>query len=490
MAELSYLPENHITLEEKKPFSHPILSKERENIKTNNAPTIQSSRTWRFQERPSHFDIPTMSKERDPLLGFFILFWIAMGFFLIQTFATNFKLTGHIASSYLFSVLSKDLGSLFISDMVLIAATFISWAIHKAIVNRWFHREYTGIIIQHIYQTSYLALAISWAYWKNWPWIQTSFFVMHAISNLMKVHSYLCYNGELSVHYDRLKALKKEEAILIEAQKKQDQEVDEEAVLKLKEEIANTRANLKTGNTQYPDNVTVKNFWEYLLFPTLVYELEYPRTKSIRPWYIFEKCLALLGTFMLLYVLVEQQIIPVLKDSVEDTFVLYTVLQLIFPFMLIHLLVFYIIFECICNGFAEISRFADRQFYDDWWNSAIFDEYARKWNRPVHLFLLRHVYLNTIETYKLSKKSATYLTFLLSSCLHELVMVIITRRFRPYLFFLQMFQIPLIWLGRRPIVLRYKWLGIAIFWLGIMSGIPLLSVLYCRQLMKEAMANS
>ena len=29
---------------------------------------------------------------------------------------------------------------------------------------------------------------------------------------------------------------------------------------------------------RWPANITYKNFWEYLLIPTLVYELEYPRT--------------------------------------------------------------------------------------------------------------------------------------------------------------------------------------------------------------------
>ncbi|KAK9764416.1 Sterol O-acyltransferase 2 (Sterol-ester synthase 2) [Basidiobolus ranarum] len=484
MADLPYILKKKVLLDTKKPFNIQPLADEGKSGKPT-AKDSQFAQAFVFRERPSHFDVPTMVKEGHPFRGFFTLFWIAMGFFLLQTFMTNFKLTGYITGSYLFSILSKDLGSLFIADMVLIGATFISLAIQKAIVCDWFHREYAGMIIQHIYQTSYLALAISWALWKDWPWVQTTFFILHAISNLMKVHSYISYNGELSVSYERLKLLKQDQENLIKASKKNDKDVDPEIAQELKDQINDACTSLAKGNVQYPNNVTVKNFWEYLLFPTLVYELDYPRTERIRPWYLFEKCLAFLGTFILLYVTIEHQIIPILDDSVENTSVIFTILQLIFPFMIAHLLVFYIIFECVCNGFAEISRFADRSFYDDWWNSATFDEYARKWNRPVHLFLLRHVYLDSIQTYKLSKKSATYLTFLLSSCLHELVMVIITRRFRLYLFFLQMFQLPLIWLGRRPIVHRYPWLGNTLFWFGLVSGIPLLGVLYCRQVVIE-----
>jgi sterol O-acyltransferase len=58
-------------------------------------------------------------------------------------------------------------------------------------------------------------------------------------------------------------------------------------------------------------------------------------------------------------------------------------------------MLFYIIFEGICNSFAEIMKYADRDFYgipstrsnlyspqDDWWNSVNFEEFARKWNKP------------------------------------------------------------------------------------------------------------
>jgi sterol O-acyltransferase len=73
----------------------------------------------------------------------------------------------------------------------------------------------------------------------------------------------------------------------------------------------------------------------------------------------------------------------------------------------------------------------------DWWNSISFDEFSRKWNRPVHTFLLRHVYATTISSYKFSKFSAAFVTFLLSALVHELVMAVVTKKVRMYLFVLQ-----------------------------------------------------
>ncbi|KIO18192.1 hypothetical protein M407DRAFT_32129 [Tulasnella calospora MUT 4182] len=162
-----------------------------------------------------------------------------------------------------------------------------------------------------------------------------------------------------------------------------------------------------------------------------------------------------------------------------DQSFLRSMLDLALPFMLSYLLLFYIIFECICNGFAEISRFADRQFYEDWWNSTSWDEFARKWNKPVHSFLLRHVYASSISDYKFSKPSAAMITFLLSALLHELVMAIVTKKIRMYLFVMQMAQVPLIALGRIPVIRRNKILGNVVFWFGLMTGFPLLCVAYC-----------
>ena len=83
-----------------------------------------------------------------------------------------------------------------------------------------------------------------------------------------------------------------------------------------------------------------------------------------------------------------------------------------------------------CSRSSVFDSFADRQFYDDWWNSTSWDEFSRKWNKPVHTFLLRHVYASSISSYKLSRSSAMFFTFLLSAAVHELVMAIVTKKIR------------------------------------------------------------
>jgi len=126
-----------------------------------------------------------------------------------------------------------------------------------------------------------------------------------------------------------------------------------------------------------------------------------------------------------------------------------------------------------------------------WACSTSFDEFSRKWNKPVHEWLLRHVYLETIVTYKASKLNATAATLLFSLLLHEvrfawstlvaaaapgepanaalplrasyawhvppqLALTVAGRRFRPYIMVMALFQLPLMPLMNHPRVKRTR----------------------------------
>lgn len=121
--------------------------------------------------------------------------------------------------------------------------------------------------------------------------------------------------------------------------------------------------NGKEKHITYPENVTYSNFVYFLLIPALVYELEYPRTEKIRVEYLFEKVMTGVGIFTVLHVIVDVYIAPTLmKSPTEST--IDVVAELIIPFTCCYMLVFYMVFDCICNGFAELTRFGDRRFYN------------------------------------------------------------------------------------------------------------------------------
>ncbi|KAI7851655.1 MBOAT, membrane-bound O-acyltransferase family-domain-containing protein [Circinella umbellata] len=431
-----------------------------------------------FKARMTKFDISNPETSSDTFRGFYTLFWIVMAIYIIQSAIRCYEQEGVILSLGFFRLFSKDGLTLLISDMTMVTTTITSVLFSKLLIWGVIPYEPLGALLQHVCQTVFLFLNIYWIFRRDWPWVQSGFFTLHTIVMMMKMHSYTSLNGELSIKYRRLKYLKEHVPKWI-AEHKEENEKTSQKLDELEHEMSFLEDELVHGNTRFPDNVTIWNYLDYLLVPTLVYSLEYPRTERIRPWYVLEKSLATLGSFLLLYVTTERYILPKLYDS--DMSDLRVIVELLFPFMINYLFIFYIIFECILNAFAELSRFADRNFYDDWWNSISYDEFARKWNRPVHQWLLRHVYAQSMEQYKLSKFNATFVTFLFSSCLHELVLVICTRRIRMYLFVMQMLQLPLIVLGQQSFIKKHSTTGNILWWLGMFIGLPLLAILYCRE---------
>ncbi|CAG8583509.1 27829_t:CDS:2 [Racocetra persica] len=368
-----------------------IITKSYSDDDLRRLPKKIAKRIENFKPRSSQLDREQLESAQDPFRGFFTLFWIAMGFYVIQTWAKNFESAGILFELSFFRLFSQDAICLILSDAIMIGSMFFAVLLQKLIAMRWIRWRYTGMIIQHLFQISFLFVPIYWTFVRNWPWVQSGFFVLHTISMLMKLHSYSFYNGELSDWSHCLSDLKKEYSTLLGESKKSDNGTEKLVQLdELKEKIAQVEGYLAgpTKTINYPNNITFMNFVDFLLVPTLVYELEYPRTEKIRPWYVLEKIVATFGTFFLLYLNTETYIIPTLPNVSTSAY--NSMIQMLFPFMVNYLLIFYIIFECICNVFAELTRFADRNFYDDWWNSTTWEEFARKWNKPVHRFLLRH----------------------------------------------------------------------------------------------------
>ncbi|KAF9240644.1 MBOAT, membrane-bound O-acyltransferase family-domain-containing protein [Melanogaster broomeanus] len=520
-----------------------------------------------FEPRKSHFDTTNESSGTNEFrVGLLHLFWISLFLFTVQTYVSSLEANGYALSFAFATLFSRDAITLALSDAVLVLTTALCVPFAKAISKGWIRYCWTGVAIQHIFQTCVLVLVITN---RQWPWVQSGFLTLHSLVLIMKMHSYVSANGCLqdvsqrSKHLlDLLRALTANPSIggwdqalldaelqlqletrtrdadrhsgngrschalihepetadalrrrLVAVSKRSEIEVggafedhtpnsdghatpDASAPMTPfppsivstrppsppkpptsilayhpSQDIASTARELleldselvSTGpeRVTYPENLTWKNFCTYMLIPTLVYELEYPRTDRIRPEYVFEKTVAFMGSFALLYTVTESFIIPLLPTP--DQSFSRSLLDLALPFMISYLLLFYIIFG--------------ESYYT--WNSTSWDEFSRKWNKPVHHFLLRHVYASSLAAYpSLSRTGAMFVTFLLSAAAHELVMVVVTRKIRLYLFLMQLIQFPLILVSRAPALRRNKLIGNVVFWLGLYAGFPLLCVAY------------
>jgi sterol O-acyltransferase len=390
-----------------------------------------------------------------------------MATFTLNTFIKNWQETGSIMSLRLFDVFTIDLGGLFATDVMMILSMTPIWWFHWIVARGWIPRP-VELVMQHAFQTTFLFVAVWWTLQRNWPWVQSGVFMMHTVAMLMKIHSYAARNS----NFHQLDLKSKKLAKAIADKKKADEDAEE-----IQQQLMLVEETLMPGSVRYPHNLTLSNWVDYLCVPTLVYELHYPRTTEIRYWYVVEKIAAILGTITLLYMTIEHYIVPTMQTADQNSF--FTMLpQLLFPFLIAYLMMFYIIFEGICNAVAELTRFADRAFYDDWWNSITWDEFARKWNKPVHHFLLREVYFPLRQTLKLPKFHANLATFLLSAFIHELVIAVAVKQVRMYFFVMQMLQLPLIAIGERIGKWGMETFGNWFFWIGMMVGPALLTYVY------------
>lgn len=485
--------------------------------------------TIEFASRVSHFD--PNSDYRD-FHGFFNLFWIGLAIMAITTCLRNIKDTGYPLRVQIWGLFTVKLWHLAIADFLMVATTAVSLPLHKVFraapaggVLTW---AKGGMAIQSIYQAIWLAVWIVIPFWLEWTWTAQVFLLLHTMVLLMKMHSYSFYMGHLSETEKRLRALDdpataskapaylyptpenplgtvtspKQRAVeaAAEASSKETEEIstpnEDEEITQLREDLARELTS-PMGNITYPANLTWANYLDYLCCPTLCYEIEYPRTAAIDWQNLLSKVLAVFGCIFLLTVISEEFILPALTDAsirldptlraaagdsgpltaLEALLVLAeTISWLLFPFMLTFLLVFLVIFEYVLGAFAEITHFADRHFYSDWWNSTDWMEFSREWNVPVYNFLRRHVY--SASRPHVGKANATVITFLISAVGHEIVMACITKKLRGYGFICQMLQLPIVMLQKTELVRGKKTLNNVCFWCSMILGLSLICSLY------------
>ncbi|KAI9736816.1 MAG: acyl-CoA/sterol acyltransferase [Claussenomyces sp. TS43310] len=542
-----------------------------------------------FTRQFTAFDRQSSAIADSPFHGFFILFWLGTAVFMVRLAGQNWAAYGNIFGSneIINIMLHHDLLLLGLSDGVLAGSTGFGWILQKLILTGFITWNKEGWIIQSVWQILYTAAFISWTLYREWPWTHTVFFVLHGLVMLMKQHSYAFYNGYLSEAYRNqqflLRRLKQLDSVApaqspsetvptvsslstsylderpptgvtglhqrrqsMPNNKKGLSEIQQVAAAIvsgdpldieqiqtyqkiLKWEVDALSEDLKgkatTSSAYYPHNLTLSNHYEYIVMPTLVYELEYPRSDSIDWSYVAEKAIATVGILILMQLVSQSFIYPVVvrTNVMKETGVPLVkrleafplvLSDLIFPFMGEYLvstrlllsavflmstlipssiarpndtlqsltlraqMVWYLIWENILNLLAELTYFADRGFYADWWNSISWDQFARDWNRPVHNFLLRHVYHSSISSMRVNKQTATLITFFLSACVHELVMWCLFKQLRGYLLFFQMLQLPLVQLSRSRWLRGRSTLGNLVFWFSIFTGPSLLCSLY------------
>lgn len=133
----------------------------------------------------------------------------------------------------------------------------------------------------------------------------------------------------------------------------------------------------------YPLNLSFGDILFFAMVPTLCYQPVYPRTERIVRHRVLKHILEIVACCLMIYFLLEQYVVPTVKNSLrlfdEPNWMgfLERVLKLSISSLYIWLLMFYSFFHSYLNLWGELTCFADRNFYQGWWNANTVEEYWR-----------------------------------------------------------------------------------------------------------------
>jgi len=191
---------------------------------------------------------------------------------------------------------------------------------------------------------------------------------------------------------------------------------------------------------EFPGNVTFWDFLRFLCFPTLVYQTSYPRTHHVRYNFVFARMTEVCLCIVYLYAITIRYVLPHAPELIGDyKSLLLGIFKVMLPGIGISVLGFFLLLHSWLNAWAEMTRFADRHFYSDWWNALSWSVYYRKWNFVVHNFIHRHVFTELVLL-NVNKQVAMWMTFIASAVIHEYVIAVSMGFYKPIM--MLMFLIP------------------------------------------------
>ncbi|EGY14954.1 diacylglycerol O-acyltransferase [Verticillium dahliae VdLs.17] len=239
----------------------------------------------------------------------------------------------------------------------------------------------------------------------------------------------------------------------------------------------------------YPENITMSNLVYFWWAPTLVYQPAYPRTDKIRWIFVAKRLGEVFCLSVFIWFASAQYAAPVLLNSLDKiasldiTNIMERLMKLSTISLVIWLAGFFALFQSFLNALAEVMRFGDRSFYDDWWNSPSLGTYWRTWNKPVSQYFRRHVYSPMVGR-GWSPFVASVAVFFLSAVLHEVLVGVPTHNIigLGVAFLGMLLQLPLIAITTPLEKMKTptgRMIGNCIFWISFtILGQPFAALMY------------
>lgn len=172
--------------------------------------------------------------------------------------------------------------------------------------------------------------------------------------------------------------------------------------------------------------------------PTLVFRDAYPLTRRIRWTYVLCRLLEFVGIIYYAFcifreVLPHFEAVAALGRPVTLVDFIRSLFRSMGPSLACMTFGHFLVLHVVQNIGAELTRFADREFYADWWNSRNFSVFYRSWNGVVHDFVKSYLYTDLVQFCGMSKLAALLVSFLVSALVHEFILSVALGFFLPIL---------------------------------------------------------
>ncbi|GFT19401.1 sterol O-acyltransferase 1 [Nephila pilipes] len=193
---------------------------------------------------------------------------------------------------------------------------------------------------------------------------------------------------------------------------------------------------MKDGKQDHNLYPTVKHYSYYLFVPATIYRDSYPRKKEINYGFVVAQIFKFFACIFISYCTCVRFMVDIFQDVGTTPFTLKEAALTLAGSMVIGSLSMFLIFYGFLHSWlnicAELLRFADREFYQDWWNSTSFSQYYRKWNTVIYDWLYTYVYIEANKI-GISRSLSLVLVFFISSAIHEYIIAMSLGFFYPVL---------------------------------------------------------
>lgn len=191
----------------------------------------------------------------------------------------------------------------------------------------------------------------------------------------------------------------------------------------LRQNFLNNGSKITKDPTAYPSNVTLMNFAQYMVLPTLVYRTDYRLVKRRRVSYLLIKAVLFVFAFVKGYQIVTKYIMAYAREYKQGKITFFELyLREILPLPILILMLIVMIFDFFCTFVAELTGYPDHQFYEDYWNATTMNEFLSKMNCILPNFFRYHIVYKLIQ-YNVSLERARIVAFASSTLVLELLFV-------------------------------------------------------------------